>query len=141
MGTMREKTWSQLTPKQRLDYEPHLEKLLTPERFEALLYDEVDVRAVAREIKEEYEKARSILRQDPEAFVQYYWQAMKQGNLFRAHICRKIQEDAGGRWIRRVHASGLHGPLHILRLVQGRGNPMVFFKQLVFPNNASYISI
>ncbi len=123
MGTMREKTWSQLTPKQRLDYEPHLERLLSPERFEALLYDEVDVRAVAREIKEEYENARSILRQDPDAFVQYHLQAMKQGNDFRKRLCRKVQEDAGGRWIRRVYASGLHGPLHILRLVQGRGNP------------------
>jgi len=123
MGTMREKTWSQLTPKQRLDYEPHLELLLSPERFEALLYDEVDVRAVAWEIKEEYENARSILRQDPDAFVQYHLQAMKQGNDFRKRLCRKVQEDAGGGWIRRVYASGLHGPLHILRLVQGRGNP------------------
>ena len=123
MGTMREKTWSQLTPKQRLDFEPHLERLLSPERFEALLYDEVDVRAVAQEIKEEDENARSILRHDPDDFVQLHQQAVQQDDMFRAQICRKIQEDAGGRWIPRAHVSGLHGPLHILRLVQGRGNP------------------
>ena len=93
-----------------------------------------DVREEAREIKEEYDQALAILRQDPDDFFKHWLDAEKNKNdrkyMRRVQICLKVQEDLGGAWIPVPNnRAGLPpGKLHILRLAQGRGSPD--FKQV-----------